>query len=130
MIFVRLAICLRALRFAAGGAFITPLLLAENASPPPPPPAQTPGQETALAVLDRTIERFEALLERDNDTQHKTATAAVLSDFKLRRTTLRKAFDQIRYDELRVDLNLEYQRLAQWMSSPKNPPPANAKSRP
>ena len=81
-------------------------------------------QQAALEVLDGVITRFDALLARDDDAKHKAATAVVLDEFKKRRDALRQTFDQSRYDELRVDLNLEYQRLASWLAAPKNPPAA------
>lgn len=130
MNFERLAIHLRALLSAAGLGLTTPFILAEASPPPPASPAYTPEQKAALAALDGAIERFEALLERDDDNQHKSVTAVVLAGIKQRRTALREIFDQARYDELRVDLNLEYQRLAQWMAPPKNPPTAGAKDHP
>jgi len=89
----------------------------------PPPPAYTVAQKGALDVLDGVIARFEKLLERDNDAKHEAATAAVLDNLKQRSDALHQAFDQARYDELRVDLNLEYQRLASWIAPPTTPPP-------
>ena len=81
-------------------------------------------QKDALDVLDRVITRFEALLARDDDVRHKAATQERLDELKERRNALHREYDQARYDELRVDLNLEYQRLASWMAQPKTPPPA------
>jgi len=88
-----------------------------------PPPAYTAEQKTALDVLDGIIDRFDKLLAKDDDPAHHAATKARLDEFKVRRDELHSAFDQSKYDELRVDLNLEYQRLASWMAPPKTPPP-------
>jgi len=84
-------------------------------------------QTIALGVLDAVIARFDALLAQDDDLRHRAATTAKLDAFKQRREALRKEFDQTRYDELRIDLNLEFQRLASWMAPPKSPPPGKAK---
>ena len=81
-------------------------------------------QKTALDTLDGVIARFDALLAKDDDASHKAATKVVLDEFKERRAALRRTFDQARYDELRIDLNLEYQRLASWMAPPTSPSPA------
>ena len=103
--------------------FATQPLLAEDAAKSPPPPAYTAEQKAALDALDRVIARFETLLGRDDDTQHQAATKVVLDGFKQRRTAIRQTYDQARYDELRIDLNLEYQRLASWVAPPTTPPP-------
>ncbi|HWA09819.1 MAG TPA: hypothetical protein VG838_10245 [Opitutaceae bacterium] len=84
----------------------------------------TAEQKAALDVLDGVIARFAALLERDDDAKHKAATQERLDEFRQRRDALHRDYDQSRYDELRVDLNLEYQRLASWMAPPKTPPRA------
>jgi len=98
-----------------------PLLSLHGATEPPP--ASTGEQKTALDVLDGIIDRFDKLLAKDDDPAHHTATKARLDEFKARRDDLHSAYDQAKYDELRVDLNLEYQRLASWMAPPKTPPP-------
>ena len=93
-------------------------------APAPTPKALTTEQKSALETADKVIARFEALLTKDDDAPHRAATKLLLGDYKKRRDALRQEFDQSRYDELRVDLNLEYQRLARWMAPPNNPPPA------
>jgi len=86
-------------------------------------------QKAALAALDRAVAKFEALLVRDDDAKHRAATQAVFDDLKKRRDALRAgAFDQAKYDELRVDLNLEYQRLAAWMAAPVTVAPREKKA--
>jgi len=121
---------LRALAAVALGV-VASTLLADDASKSPAPPAFTAEQKAALEKLDGVIARFETLLARDDDAKHKAATTAGLDDFKQRRDALRQTFDQSRYDELRVDLNLEYQRLASWMAPPTTPPgPAKAREQP
>ena len=121
----------RLLRFWAVAALglAGPVAFLRGASEAPAAATLTADQKAALDVLDGVIARFDALLERDDDARHKAATKARLDEFKERRNALRKDYDQGRYDELRVDLNLEYQRLASWMAPPKTPPPASQRAR-
>jgi hypothetical protein len=87
-------------------------------------PVLTPQQNASLAALDRALARFDALLARDDDARHQAATRAALDSLRKRRDGLHHAFDQSKYDDLRIDLNLAYQRLAAWMTAPLTPPPA------
>jgi hypothetical protein len=107
---------------ASAVALILLALVAQAAESPATAPTSAPSyaaeQKSALDVLDGAMARFEALLERDDDALHKAATQAVFEGFKQRRAALRQNFDQGKYDELRVDLNLEYQRLASWIRPP------------
>ena len=84
----------------------------------PPPSSHPPRQTAALQALERAIARCDALLARDDDAQHLAATKAALDELKKRGDAIRATFDQSKYDELRVDLNLAYQRLAAWMAPP------------
>ncbi len=102
-------------------ALTGPVLPARGAAEPPP--THTAEQKAALDVLDGAIARFETLLAQDDDAAHHVATKARLDEFKVRREDIRATYDQARYDELRVDLNLEYQRLASWLAPAKTPPP-------
>jgi hypothetical protein len=106
---------------------VGPVTFIHAASEASAPTTITPEQKAALDVLDGVIVRFDALLAKDDDSAHHAATKARLDEFKQRRDALRAAYDQTRYDELRVELNLEYQRLASWMAAPKTPPPAKGK---
>jgi len=117
--------------FRLGGAFT--LVLAGSviawsaaAADPTARPASSE-QATALAVLDNVIARFDGLLAKDDDARHQAATTTKLDEFKERRDALRAEFDQTRYDELRIDLNLEFQRLASWMAPPRLAPPGKGK---
>ena len=106
--------------------FASSALSAETKSdaPAPKPAALTAEQKTALEAADKVIARFDALLAKDDDAPHHAATKVLLDDYKQRAAALHQEFDQSRYDELRIDLNLEYQRLSRWMAPPNNPPPA------
>jgi hypothetical protein len=52
-----------------------------------------------------------------------------LAKFRQRRDAVRAAaFDQNKYDELRFEINVEYQRMMLWLRPLPTPPPArNAK---
>jgi hypothetical protein len=100
-----------------------------SAGEPPAAPAAAPEyneeQKTALKALDAELARFDAMLEKDDDVQHKATVKAFLDAFKDRRDAMNKApFDQGKYDEIRFDINVEYQRLAMWLADPITPPPA------
>jgi hypothetical protein len=108
---------------AAAGA-----LPARGDAPGPDPSALTAPQRTSLAALDRTIARCEALLARDDDRRHQAATRPVLDGLEKRRAALAEAFDPSKYDDLRSELNLAYQRLAAWMAPPVTRPDAGPRS--
>jgi hypothetical protein len=85
------------------------------------PPATTSvpaAQAAALDSLNRALARYEALLPKDNDPAHQAAARRTLEGFRQRRDALQAAFDASRCDDLRAELNLEYHRLAAWISSP------------
>jgi len=76
----------------------------------------TDDQKALLKALDSELTRFDAMLARDDDAAHAASVRELLSGFKTRRDAMNKvAFDQGKYDELRFDINIEYQRLAQWL---------------
>jgi hypothetical protein len=95
------------------------------AAAPAAAPAYTDEQKNLLKALDAELARFDALLEKDDDVQHKATVKAFLDAFKDRRDAMNKVpFDQGKYDEIRFDINVEYQRLAMWLAAPITPPPA------
>jgi hypothetical protein len=87
-----------------------------------PAPAQkaelTDEQKQAFKNLDTAFDRFDQLLSQVKDVHEKAAVKAFLDALKQRRYDLRKNFDQALYDTLRLDVEIEYQRLAAWMSDP------------
>lgn len=105
--------------------FALPLLsaVAAAASGAETAPGPTPEHAVALKGLDAAMARFAALLEKDDDAAHKAAGMQLLADFNARRSAVREKFDQARYDELRWDLNVEYQRLVKWLAAPALKPP-------
>jgi hypothetical protein len=86
-------------------------------------PSLTAEQAVALRALDAALDRFAALARQDDDPPHRAATEEVLRTLQERRTAIVATYDQARLDELRSDVNLEYQRLASWMAPPRIPPP-------
>ena len=76
----------------------------------------TDEQKALLKALDSELTRFDAMLAKDDDAAHAASVRELLGAFKARRDAMNKvAFDQGKYDELRFDINIEYQRLAQWL---------------
>jgi hypothetical protein len=89
---------------------------AAESAPPPPSQAAPAG---SLDALDRAIRRCEVLLARDDDPDHRASAQAELDGLRQRRDALRRDFDAAKAADLRVELNLEYQRLAAWIASPR-----------
>lgn len=91
-------------------------------------PVFTAEQTSALEVLTSEIARLDPMLEKVDDPQHKAWVKAKMDKLKARFQGLQKiAFDQTKVDELRFDVNIEYQRLAIWLRPPLAPPKAKAK---
>jgi len=106
-------------------AFAAPLATAQQPAAAEAAPQYTDEEKHALRALDAELERFDAMLEKDDDLQHKATVKAFIDAFKDRRDAMNKApFDQGKYDEIRFDINVEYQRLALWLAPPITPPPA------
>ena len=91
-------------------------------------PAFTPEQVSALETLKSELARLDPMLEKVDDPKHKAWVNEKMEKLKARFQGLQKnAFDQTKVDELRFDVNIEYQRLAIWLRSPLAPPKAKAK---
>ena len=78
---------------------------------------------SALGALDEEMARFETVLGKIDDADCKGAAQKTYESFQERQRALRKAFDQAAYDEVRLKLLVEYQRLLLWMSPPRLPKP-------
>jgi hypothetical protein len=107
-----------------------PRLAAAETAPPAAAaaPEFTDEQKVQLRAVDQDIERFEALLAQDDDAKHAAEVREQIDAFKVRRDAMRKvAFDSGKYDELRFELNSEYQRLALWLAPLRTPPRSTAK---
>lgn len=83
-------------------------------------------QAAALETVDRVLTRFAALVARDDDATHRAAAEATFGELKARRDALRANYDAGKYDELRVDLNLEYQRMSAWAAPARTPVPSGS----
>lgn len=69
---------------AAVLAFAMPTIGAQQATPAAVAavPAYTDEQKTALKALDAELVRFDAMLEKDDDVQHKATVKAFIDAFK------------------------------------------------
>ena len=91
-------------------------------------PAFTTEQVSALDALKGELARLDPMLEKVDDPKHKAWVNEKMDKLKARFQELQKiAFDQAKVDELRFDVNIEYQRLAIWLRPPVVPPKAKAK---
>jgi hypothetical protein len=85
----------------------------------------TPEQKAALEALDAELVRFDSRLAQVADPRYREEVATALKKFKQRRDALRQVeFDQGKYDELRFEINVEYQRVMMWLRPPPTPAPA------
>jgi hypothetical protein len=96
----------------------TRLFSAEASPATPAAVTYTEEQKTALKALDDEITRFDALIATVPDVQQRTAVKAFMDGFKDRRVAIRRAYDHETYNELRWEINVEYQRLVAWLAAP------------
>jgi hypothetical protein len=103
-------------------------LPAADAATPDAKPAFTAEQVTALETLQRELARLDPMLEKVTEPDHKAWVKSKVEKLKARFHELEKtAFDQTKFDELRFDLNIEYQRLAVWLRPAAIPARSKAK---
>ena len=76
-----------------------------------------------MQVLDVELARFDALLGGIADETYKAFVTGVLGDLKSRGGALRAALNQTKYDELRLGVLVESQRVLAWTAPPKVLPP-------
>jgi len=122
----------RSLRFLASTlmalALCSTRLSAADSTTKDAKPNFTTEQASALEVLKSELARLDPMLEKVDDPKHKAWVNEKKDKLKARFQGLQKAaFDQAKFDELRFDVNIEYQRLAIWLRPP--PVPAKAKSK-
>jgi hypothetical protein len=85
-------------------------------------PAFTAEQASSLEALRRELARLDPMWEKIDDPRHKAWLKEKMDKLKERFQGLQKsAFDQTKFDELRFDVNIEYQRLAIWLRDPLVP---------
>ncbi len=86
----------------------------------------TEEQQKHFREIDRELARFDTVLNSVTDIQVRGGTKQVVDFLRKRVFELKANYDQTRYDELRYDLNAEYQRLARWIAAPVTNGPAGA----
>lgn len=85
-------------------------------------PVFTAEQTSSLEALQRELARLDPMLEKVDDPKHKAWVNEKMDKLKARFQALQKAaYDQAKFDELRFDVNIEYQRLAIWLRDPVVP---------
>jgi hypothetical protein len=85
-------------------------------------PEHNDEQKALVKALDSELGRFEALIKKVDDPKYAEFLTGQLKGLRERRDAfLKVAFDGGKYDELRYDLNVEYQRAAQWLLPPLAP---------
>lgn len=90
-------------------------------------PVFTAEQASSLEALQRELARLDPMWEKVDDPKHKAWLKEKMDKLKERLQSLQKsAFDQTKFEELRFDVNIEYQRLGLWLRAPLVPakPPA------
>ena len=129
------------------------LAAAETAATPAV--AHTDEEKALLKALDDSLARFDVLLAQDKDPQHQALIGAFLNGFKEPYTGINEdpailklmtgvnwpngfkqraaaihaaPFDQGKYDELKMDIDVQYQRLVVFLSPPKTPPRSTERS--
>jgi hypothetical protein len=103
---------------------VVPLLRAQEYEPTTAAGAFSDAELTVLKPIDAAIARFDALLATVKDVHEKAAVKNFLDALKDRRHQLRPGFDSSISDNLRLDVEIEYQRLVAWLA-PIKPTRAN-----
>ena len=108
-------------------ASLAPVNLAAAAEPAAKPENATeltPEQKVALDALDAELVRFDGRIQQISAAGYQAEMRTTLAKFKQRRDAIRAAaFDQGKYDELRFEINVEYQRMMLWLQPLRTPPP-------
>ncbi|MEY3895786.1 MAG: hypothetical protein RLZZ214_1306, partial [Verrucomicrobiota bacterium] len=80
--------------------------------------------EEALQALGSDLARFEKLLPEITDESYRRLVTGVHGHLKGRAGELRSAFDQAKYDDVKLSILVETQRVLAWL----NPPPVSSLS--
>lgn len=129
------------------------LTAAEAAAPASAAVSFTDDQKILLKAIDDALVRFDALLATDPNVEHRAMIGGFLNGFhehppavkeddkllalltgvnwpngfKQRAAAMHQvAFDQGKYDELKLDIDVQYQRLVAFLAPPRTPPRAKA----
>lgn len=74
----------------------------------------TEARKAALDMIDAQIDVIDASLASAPTEVDRSNAKARLDSLKERRSELRKAYVQAKYDELKADINAEYEHVAAW----------------
>jgi hypothetical protein len=117
----------RILTLGLAALALTPVPVVRAAEPAPKAApalkkALTAEQVAALKFLSDDIARLDALLETIADPAERAVVKSILDGVKNRAHALRDEFDQAVFDELRLAVLVEHQRLLLWLAPLKTPP--------
>jgi len=88
------------------------------------PAAPVEDRSAEHKTLDVDLARLVGLFEQYNDPVHKLTILGYINLMKGRAEALKENWDQVKYEELRYDINLQCQRLANWLAPLRTPPPS------
>jgi hypothetical protein len=121
----RITWALAALALAQVGLGLAPARAQEYGGPPEAPSGKfSETEQHILKNIDDAIARFDALLKTVTDIHEKHEVKSFLDSLKDRRFQLKPGFDTSVSDNLRLDIEIEYQRLVAWLA-PMTPTRAN-----
>lgn len=87
------------------------------------PTEASPDHAEERKVLEMDLARFYGLLKQDPDPRTKVTLIGYQRDYAARANKLLDNFDAAKYDELRYDINLQYQRIASYLAPLRTAPP-------
>jgi len=102
------------------GSLLT--LPALSGSAAEPVPADDHAAEYKTLTVD--FVRLDGLFEQYTDPVQKLTILGYINLMKGRAEALKENWDQVKYEELRYDINLQCQRIANWLAPLRTPPPA------
>lgn len=88
--------------------------------------AETPAADDhapELKTLTVDFVRLDGLFEQYTDPVQKLTILGYINLMKGRAEALKENWDQVKYEELRYDINLQCQRIANWLAPLRTPPP-------
>lgn len=93
-----------------------------------PAPADDHAAEYKTLAVD--FVRLDGLFEQYTDPVQKLTILGYINLMKGRAEALKENWDQVKYEELRYDINLQCQRIANWLAPLRTPPPGAGSANP